>query len=403
VRIALLIAVKDLRQRLRDRSALLVAVIAPLGLALIFSQLLGGVTDFHARYVVADLDGGQLAQVLRTDVIGSLVKAGVADVDTVPTEADARGAVDGSVKIGAYAGKPVSAAFVIPAGFTAAIQAGRPTTLAIYGARDSGLGTEIARSLAQRFGDGVVTVQLSVATTATLRGALPDAAAQARLVQAASSAVPPVRLVDVQASLRQLSLPTYFSASMAILFLFFSAQIGMVSLFEERRQGTLARILAGPVRPRTVLLGKVLGGFVMGVVAMGVLVVATTLLIRADWGPPVGVAALVLAAVVAGLGISALVTSFTRTVEAAGSASSAVAITLGMLGGTFSPTAQAPELLSTLSLATPHGWFLRGLGDLHGAGSTVADCVPAVGVLLAMGLVTGAIGMLRARRLLTAR
>ena len=42
MRVALLVAAKDLRQRLRDRSALLVAVVAPLGLAVIFSQLLGG-------------------------------------------------------------------------------------------------------------------------------------------------------------------------------------------------------------------------------------------------------------------------------------------------------------------------------------------------------------------------
>ena len=394
MRVAVLIAVKDLRQRLRDRSALLVSVVAPLGLALIFSSLLGSVTSFHAHYVVADLDGGQLARVLRQDVIGSLVKAGVADVTDVATEDAARGAVE--------AGN-TTAAFVIPAGLTLAIQSGQPVTVRIIGARGSDLGTEVARALAQRFGDGVVAVQLSVATVASLSGVLPDAAAQGRIAGAVAAAVPPVALVDVEASLRQLSLPTYFSASMAILFLFFSAQMGMLSLFDERRQGTLARILAGPVRPWTILLGKTLGGFVLAVAAMAVLVVATTLLIKADWGPPGGVAAMVLAAIVAALGISTLVISFARTAESASGASSAVAITLGILGGTFSPTSQAPELLTTLSLATPHGWFLRGLGDMHGASGSVTDCLPAVGVLLAMGLVTGALGMLRARRLVSAR
>ena len=48
MRIALLIALKDLRQRLRDRSALLVSIAAPLGLAVIFSQLLSGATGFGA-------------------------------------------------------------------------------------------------------------------------------------------------------------------------------------------------------------------------------------------------------------------------------------------------------------------------------------------------------------------
>ena len=404
MRIVLLVALKDLRQRLRDRTALLVSVVAPLGLAFIFSQLLAGATDFRAVYVVADMDGGPLATVLREDVIGSLEGSEIFQVADVPTEAAARAAVaDGTA----------DAAFLVPAGFSAAIGAGQAATLEVVGARDSGLATEVARAVAQRFGDGVVTVQLSVATAAELAraggaggsggpGATPDPALQARIVGAASTARPPVVLVDQTAALRQLSMASYFSASMAILFLFFSAQMGLVSLFDERRQGTLARILAGPVKPWTVLGGKLLGGFVQGMLAMTVLVVATTLLIGASWGSPLGVALVCTAAVIAALGISTLVISFTNSAEVAGAASSAVAITLGVLGGTFSPTAQGPEIMGTIALFTPHGWFMRGLGDMQGGG-TVADGLPAVGVLLAMGLVTGGIGMVRARRLVKAR
>ena len=92
-----------------------------------------------------------------------------------------------------------------------------------------------------------------------------------------------------------------------------------------------------------------------------------------------------------------------RTAEAAGAASSAVAITLGVLGGTFSPTAQAPEVMTTLALLTPHGWFMRGLGDMSGPAGSAADCLGAAAVLLAMGLVTGGLGMIRARALVRAR
>jgi ABC-2 type transport system permease protein len=372
-----------------------------LGLAFIFSQLLAGATDFRAVYVVVDMDGGPLATVFREDVLGSLEGGETFQIADVPTEAAARAAVEDGT---------ADAAFLVPAGFSAAIGAGQAATLEVVGARDSGLATDIARAVAQRFGDGVVTVQLAVATAAELGGAgspgapgaTPDLALQARVAGAASSARPPVVLADQTAALRQLSLASYFSASMAILFLFFSAQMGLVSLFDERRQGTLGRILAGPVKPWAVLGGKLLGGFVQGMVAMTVLVVATTLLIGASWGSPLGVALVCTAAVVAALGISTLVISFTNSAEVAGAASSAVAITLGVLGGTFSPTAQAPEVMGTLALFTPHGWFMRGLGDMQGGG-TVVDGLPAVGVLLAMGLVTGGIGMLRARRLVKAQ
>lgn len=392
MRTALLIAAKDLRQRIRDRSALLTSIVAPLGLAVIFAGLLGGALDFHATYVVADLDGGRLAVALRTEVIGGMADAGAATVTDAPTEADARTAV---------AEGKADTAFIIPAGFSAAIESGKSATLVLVGARTSGLETQVAAALAQRFGDGVGTAQLAVAAVTGLKGGAMDAATTALVVQQATTMPPPVELVDTTAPLRQLSLPTYFAASMAILFLFFSATFGIVSLFEERRNGTLARVLAGPVRPGAVLIGKTLAGFVAGLAALAVLVVATTVLIKADWGSPLGVALLALGATTASTGISILVASFCRTAEAAGAATSAIAITLGVLGGTFSPTAQAPEIMTTIALLTPHGWFMRGLGDLHGTGATWADALVAVGVLLAIGLVTGLIGLARSRRLVT--
>lgn len=394
MRIALLVALKDLRQRLRDRSALLVSVVAPLGLAVIFSQLLAGATGFDATYVVSDMDGGPLARILREDVIGAFADGETIKVVDVATEAEARAAVEGGT---------ADAAFLIPPGFSMAIGAGQAATLEVVGAKDEGLSTEIARALAQRFGDGVVAVQLSVATVGDLASVPPTEAEISRIAGVAGAAPPPVALVDSTTELRQLTLATYFSASMAILFLFFSAQIGLVSLFEERRQGTLARILAGPIRPWTVLAGKTIGSFALGLFAMTVLVVATTLLIGARWGPPLGVALMVVTAITAAIGISTLVVSFARTEEAAGAASGAVAITLGILGGTFSPTAQAPEVMTTLSLLTPHGWFMRGLGEMAGPAGTPADCLGAAAVLLVMGLVTGGLGMVRARKLVRAR
>lgn len=392
MRTALLIAAKDLRQRVRDRSVILFGVAAPLGLALIFSQLLAGVSEFHTKYAVADLDGGSLAIAFRDGVLKGLSDAKVADIEAVATEADARAAVeDGRTQ----------AAFVIPIGFSTAITAGQPTSIQVLGAKDATLPTEIARSVAGRFGDAVASTQLAILTVGGLRGSQPSAEEIARITALAQA--PAISLVDSPAALRQLSWSTYFSAAMAILFLFFAAQSGMLSLFEERRQGTLARILAGPVRPGSILLGKALSGLATGLLAMTVLVVATTLLIGAEWGPPVGVAMLVIAAVISAIGLTALVTSFMKTLDGAGAANSAVAITLGILGGTFAPTSQSPDLMANLSLVTPHAWFLRGLGDLHGTGSTIADALPSVGVLLAMGLVTGAIGFARARRLVAPR
>jgi len=390
MRFALLIALKDLRQRIRNRSAILMTIVAPFGLAFIFSALLSTSTGFHARYVVVDLDGGQLATVLRHDVIGSLVTAGAADVTDVATRDAAVALVtDGKA----------DAAFIIPVGFTAAISAGQATTLEIDGGRNAALETEVARSVAQRFGDQVIVAELSVATAGKVATTPLDAATTGKVITAATSAQATVTLADDTAPLRQLDMSTYFSASMAILFLFFSAGVGIVSLFEERRAKTLERILAGPVPPWSVLLGKELGSFLMGALSLTVLVVASTVLMKANWGPPLGVALLGATAILAAVGITSLVASFGRTAESAGAASSAVALTLGVLGGSFTMSSQGPDVIATLSLLTPHGWFLRGLGDMQGTGASAADALMPSAILFSMGAVTLVLGMLRARRL----
>ena len=59
-----LIARKDLKLRIRDRSALLIGVVAPLGLAFIFNLVLGGVAqgNFVPVYSITDLDGGAVSE-----------------------------------------------------------------------------------------------------------------------------------------------------------------------------------------------------------------------------------------------------------------------------------------------------------------------------------------------------
>ena len=95
---------------------------------------------------------------------------------------------------------------------------------------------------------------------------------------------------------------TFYGAAMAIMFVFFATQYGALALLAERRDGTLARLLAAPVAPAAIVLGGSLAGMVLGLVAMTTLVVATTVLVHASWGPPVLLAVLLIAAVIAATG-----------------------------------------------------------------------------------------------------
>jgi ABC-2 type transport system permease protein len=206
-----------------------------------------------------------------------------------------------------------------------------------------------------------------------------------------------VAVSDVSAQTKELDTKSFFAAGMAVFFLFFTVQFGVTSLLEERSEGTLARLLAAPISRASILGGKLLVSFLLGVISMAVLVVATSLLFGANWGNPLGVAVLIVAAIVAAMGIMALVATLAKNAEQAANWQSVVAVVLGLLGGTFFPVSQAPGVLSTLTFLAPQAWFLRGLGDLRG-GSLSVVWVPVL-AMLGFAVVAGGVALFRLRRL----
>ncbi|MDH5372956.1 MAG: ABC transporter permease [Acidimicrobiia bacterium] len=386
---AIIIAAKDLRQRVRDRSAIIMGIVAPFALAAIFSLLLPSSQGFHTEYAVVDLDHGPVSALFTEQILPGVVDSGFADVRTVDDREAAAVLVEGG---------EVDAAFVIPAGFSQSITSGRDATISIIGNVDAGFSTQIAEAIASSFAEEVNAVSLSVAAalggfTVIQPEALADLSARAAVFE------PAILVEDSEADSKQMTDKTFYSASMAIMFLFFTAQFGILSLLAERRQGTLPRLVAAPVGPWTIVIGKALTGFVLGVVAMTVLIAASTLLLGADWGNPIGVVLLALAAVVSATGVSAMAATMARTEEQASGWNAIVAMTLAILGGTFFSLDRAPEFVGRLSLLTPHAWFLRGLDELASPAGGVADVLPATGVMVAIGVVTGGIGLLRARKL----
>ncbi len=389
MRAALTIAAKDLRLRVRDRSALIVSLGAPLILATMFALLLpsedGG---FHADLAVVDLDGGPVAVGLVEGPLAGLEAADVATLTTATSAAQADSMVaDGEV----------DAAIVIPAGLTVAVTAGQGAEITVIGTPEAALSAQLARSVVEGYAHQVEAIQLSVTTTLAVTGLAPDPATLEQLATQAIALEAPIAIRDEAAqAAREASSATYYAAAMAVLFVFFAAQFGVVSILGERREGTLARMLAAPIAPSTVLLGKVLVSIVMCIVSMTVIVVVSTLALGAEWGDPLPLAALIVAISIAASGISMLVVGFARTEDQAGGLTAIVAMTLAVLGGSFFPITQAPEILTRLSNLTPHAWFLSGVAELSGGGGFTA-IAPALGVLLAIGLVTGGLGLLRAR------
>jgi linearmycin/streptolysin S transport system permease protein len=388
MRAAWLICVKDLRARLRDRSALLIGVVVPLGLAFIFNSIFSGVSGASnvISLGVVNADHGTASEQFTSQVLPAVGRSGLITIHTEPSLARARAlAANGTL----------AAVIVIPAGFSARVQAGQPASMQVIGNVDAPISTEVARSIAESYAADLNRVRLSVATVAGTTSLSPGRIQELAAQAAAASA--PVAVSDVSAQTRELNQKSFFAAGMAVFFLFFTVQFGVTSLLEERNDGTLARLLAAPISRASILGAKLLTSFLLGVVSMAVLVAATTVLFGATWGNPAGVTVLIVTAILAATGIMALIATLARNAEQAANWQSVVAVILGLIGGTFFPVSQAPGILSSITFVAPQAWFLRGLGDLRGGGVSVV-WVPAL-AMLAFAAVTGGLALFRLRRL----
>lgn len=382
-----MIAVKDLRLRARDRSVFIFAFVAPLALATIISFAFRG-QGFESTFAIADLD--------RSDISRSFVEGiGLALEDavtfkTAESEDQARTWTEDDT---------VNAAIVIPSGFARAIQNAESIELRVFRNVDSPISGAVATAVAEGFANELNAGRLSVATAlaaAQQSGTQPNLQ---QLIERATQERIPVALQEGGFGARELTSASYYGPAMAIFFLSFTVQFGVVGLLTERKEGTLRRMLASPTRPAQVIVGKSLGAFVIGITSLVLMNLATSYLLGANWGPWLGVIALGSATIFAFMGIAAIGTTIAKTQEAASGFVSIVMSLFALLGGNFIPLSEAPQALRTISLGTPNGWAIRGFIDLT-TGAGLDAIVGPVIALLGIGTVATLIALTRGRRLM---
>ncbi|MGI8874485.1 MAG: ABC transporter permease [Egibacteraceae bacterium] len=384
LRATLVIAARNLRARSRDRSALLVAFVAPLVLAGILSTALGGSAGFEPTVAVAG-DSEQADQ-LAEEVLGG---PDLSEVVTVLRVADARAART------AVAEEEANAAIVVPDDLGERLRAGDAVRLDVVRAADSPLAGDLAEGVASSFAARLSVAQSSVAL------ALEEGASVAQLPQIAGAALgqpPAMELAAGDVEVVQANAASYFGPAMGVFFVFFVVALGPATLLRERREGTLARIHAAPVPTLAVLAGTALAVGAMAMASLVTLWAATTLLFDANWGHPLGVVAIFVVLVLAVSGVAGLIATAARTDEQVDGLTSIAAFVLALLGGSFGDVGGLPPPWDGLAQFTPNGWALRGFVDLS-AGAAPGDILLPLVAILAFAALTLGIAAPRASRL----
>ncbi len=387
---AILIAAKDLRQRMRDRTVIVVALLLPFITAGILGATLPNISNVsHSAFKigVVNEDHGPTALYFVKEVLEPLQRRHLIQLHPVSLPAGRRQVRSGKL----------TAAVVMPPGFSKAGEGESPTHFEIVGEGQAfkQVGTYVIQSIASLFANQFNGVRLAVASARKKHEAPSEVIT---LSEHANEIPKQLQVHDAHLPSKELNIKTRESAGLTIFFLFLTAQLGFASIIDERNHGTLARLLAAAVSRPAIVVGKLLTSIVLGLLSTFALVVATTLLLGAHWGRLPGVTLLIFGCVVAATMMTACVATFARTSEQAVQWQVISAALLGTLGGSVFPVSQAGGTLATLSLLTPHAQFLRGLGLLaHGNGPTAV--LPMVVAILAFAAVFGGIALFRIRHL----
>jgi ABC-2 type transport system permease protein len=432
------IAWKDVSTTFRDRNLVLIMLAAPLAVATVIALAFGGIgEDIPIKDIpvaIVNLDKGANGQNLGdlyvntfipsaesggngiafsacklnesdsaangdSSTLGSLVKAvKLEDVNAVKT------AVDN----GTY-----MAAIIIPEDFTQKVSIGvgkmtiESSSIELYANRgreiQAGIIRSIVESITNQIATGNITLQTLFASVSTKFGPVQQltlANSPSFKDNIACAFTPGIsRLTIDQQSVQgekqsggAIPLLIVFGSAQAMFFTLFTGQGGVNGIFEERKQGTLQRLVVTPTPRITILIGKMLGVLVNCILQLVFLFIALTIVgsilnkgFVVIWGSNYLLIGLVIVgAALASTGLGTLLAGVAKTPEQGQIYGSLINMGMAILGGAFG--FQLPEIMARFSLLY---WGSDAFQKLAN-GST--DVGLNLVVLLVMGAVMFVIG-----------
>mgnify|MGYP005844270713 CR=1 FL=1 len=430
------IAWKDLYTTYTDRNLMLIMIVSPLALATIislaFSQFFGGGSDIPVRDIplaIVNLDTGVEANGTTINngqiFIDVLVPPADADEATLNDNAlyrltnavtlDTPEAARAGVDDGTY-----SAAIIIPADFSRGLTFTQQnpelagSSIEIYASSAAPVSSTITRSIVESIANQIVTGNITVASTinALIQRAQTDPAfgIQFGLSSAAGGFNPdfspafsggslPIEIEQQSVTGEAVTLNPLvaFGASLTVFFMLFTASGSAVSLLEERRDGTLQRLIVSPTPRMAILFGKMAGTFVNCLFQVVVLMIALTVIasviagqFQIIWGTNLPLIALsVIAIAVGGTGLGALIAALVKTPEQGNIIGGVVSMAMGVFGGAFFNTSAIPAL-APLSRLTVVYW---GSDAMQKLSLGMTDIGTNVLVLFGLGAVMFAVGV----------
>ncbi len=385
MKLAALLAGKDLRETARDKLSFIFIILMPLAFTLFFGLLFGGGSDVDKLpLAVWDAGGGAAANAL------------VADLEESPV-------VRVVIKDGAefeqwMADERAAAGLIIPVGYSDAVAGGEKADLTIVATQGTSGASTVASEIRSLAGDQVTAELASKAAAQVIwstrsvpagafDGVVAETAAQARPAVEQALADPAVDTTVVEAGTAAGQTPSGFvlsSPGMMVNFVLFSLMTAGIALIIERQNGTLQRLMTTHLRKWQLIGGKAAGMFLLTFLQQVLLIGVAQLFFGVDYlRDPVALLLMMVSLSLVASTLGLLLASVLKSEQALIATTVLVSMAMAALSGAWFPLEITGETFQSVGHALPTAWILDGLRGIVVRGFDVTDVLPALGVSVA--------------------
>jgi ABC-2 type transport system permease protein len=408
---AISIAFKDFQILLKERGTLFQLILLPLIFILVIAGAFSGMeaepADARLMLPTADQDGGSRARTLMEGIeAAGGVQVELMDMDQAQDLLEAG---------------DIQRLLVIPSGFTADLDRGEGVTLRLINARDADPEqTEAVRLVVQGAAQDMA-LEFQILASLQHMGEMQANAppefqtafsveriqAQAR-EQFQNAQDRPLIVVEErvpQTAEREANDPSFAQTSVpgfSVLFVFLAAQNTARSIYDEKKTGSFRRLLAAPISRGSLLLGKTLPSFALGLVQIAIIFLFGGYVLGWFGLPTISLGndplALVLVSIAMAFCSSAmgiLIASRAKSEAQIGGLSTLLLWGLGIVGGSIIPTFILDRILGPAPKIAPHYWANRALNDVMLRNLLLGDVLPELAFLVAFAGVFVGIGLWR--------
>ena len=388
----------------KDKGSLALMFLLPLLLGCMMgaaNTVMGGSEEatilLHVCLVNEDSD------VFGTEVAKAIESIDELDVNTYGTAGEAEAQViEGDA----------AAAIIIPANFTADINAYAPTTIEVIVDPGQPESASIVTGIMNQVVAEVAIwgeVQYGIRTLLDESGVLAGASVEEqRAIGAQTLGVVMTVLNDmrrtpaiavVSEDLEGVEVENWVQTFMALLFpgfavmfIFLNITWSASSLLTERESGTLRRLLAAPLPRGTVIAGKMLAYTILACLQVLLLFGVAHIAFAMPLGQsPLGLAVLTVVVALTSAALGMLIAALARSANQAANTGVILGLILAAIGGCMTmsatPIFRSTGFMGTLANLTPHAHALEGYYSLMAENATLVSILPQIGILLAFGVV----------------